>query len=340
VRLAQEDFLYGNADHEEYLRDALQHAYSTVFIASAFVGLARLEAIHDPLVDALRRGVIVDLLWGYAAEDSAVNWLHNTAKEAEREGLPGSLRFNRRPSGSHAKMILTNRSLEQFEACIGSCNWLSFAPIVSAPYKLTDTSLKLSRPGLLAQLSRCAASLYKGLRYDFGSALYRRQAEAAEMERLEATDPASIEANAHVSLIQDKEHERSLREWLRVAQHRLLVTSDHLGSVSATRLAAAEGRARADDFRWTAMYGRTQLESDQLRAIADDVRNAGGSLASVPGLHAKAVVSDDVACLSSYNFLSADPFQTASEARELGIVITGSERAGWLARRLSSAPAV
>ncbi|HKM54650.1 MAG TPA: hypothetical protein VJY33_14665 [Isosphaeraceae bacterium] len=338
VRLGPADFLYDNADHEQYLREALQGAHSTVFIASAFVSVGRLEAIGDLLAEALRRGVIIDLLWGYAVEDKVINWLHNKTKEAEQERWTGRLRSNRRPSGSHAKVILWNRSAEQFEACLGSCNWLSFTPAVSGANNVTDVSVKLSRPGLLAQLSRCAAGLYKGLRYDSGGALHRRQQEAAEMERLEVTSSPSGEMNAKVSLIQDREHEWSLREWLRAAQHRLLVTSDQLWSVAASRLAAAEGRTRASGVGWAALYGRTELESEQLRTFAENVMKEGGSLMHVPGLHAKVVVSDDTACVSSYNFLSADPFQTASEARELGIVFTGSEPVGWLADRLSPKP--
>src|SRR5262249_5831517 len=149
-------------------------------------------------------------------------------------------------------------------------NWLSFATS-SGTNGVTDVSVKLSRPGLLGQLSRCAGSLYKGLRYDLGSALYRRQAEAAEMERLEITNSPSAEANAQVSLIQDQWHERSLRDWVRTARHRLLVTSDHLGPVASTRLAGAEGRPRASGFSWAALYGRSQLESSQLRPLAESV---------------------------------------------------------------------
>jgi hypothetical protein len=73
VRLAPEDFLYDSADHEQYLQEVLKRAHSTVFIASAFVSNARLEAIRDLLFAALRRGVILDLLWGYETEEKVVN---------------------------------------------------------------------------------------------------------------------------------------------------------------------------------------------------------------------------------------------------------------------------
>ena len=55
--------------------------------------------------------------------------------------------------GSHAKMILWDHSAGQFEGCVGSCNWLSFASSASGTNTVTEVSVKLSRPGLLARLS-------------------------------------------------------------------------------------------------------------------------------------------------------------------------------------------
>ena len=54
-------------------------------------------------------------------------------------------------------------------------------------------------------------------------------------------------------------------------------------------------------------------------------------------MHAKVLVSDASACISSYNFLSADPFGTARKARELGVVLDGGEAVTWLAERLALA---
>jgi hypothetical protein len=66
------------------------------------------------------------------------------------------------------------------------------------------------------------------------------------------------------------------------------------------------------------------------------VLNAGGSFRYAPQQHAKVVVCDDFACVSSYNFLSTDPFQTTSGAREVGVVLEGPEPVLWLADRLLS----
>jgi hypothetical protein len=336
VTLTPQDFLYDAVVHDAFLREVLlKGATSSVFIASAFVTRSRLEAIRIEVAEALRRGVSIDLLWGYGAEREALNWLTNQATEAKREAWPGRVRFNRNASGSHAKLLLWDRSPNQFEACLGSCNWLSFSPEATGAPKAAEVSVRLLRPGLVAQLNRCAASLWEGAKDVLSAVPNGWQRAAAEMERLEATDSPRESANASVTLIFDHEHERALREWLRTAQQRLLVASHRLGPVAATRLLAAERRTRTAGFHYAVVYGHTELDAAQLGQVGQTVGNAGGSLLYAPQQHAKVIVCDDTACVSSYNFLSADPFQTASRARELGVVIEGSEPVAWLAQRLS-----
>ena len=145
ITLTVEDFLHGNVAHEDYLRQVLQSATSSVLIASAFVTTSRLEAIGDAVADALHRGVSVDLLWGYGAEREALNWLVNQAADAKKQAWPGRLRFNRTPSESHAKLLIWDRTQGQFEACVGSCNWLSFRPAASTANQFRDVSVKVLR---------------------------------------------------------------------------------------------------------------------------------------------------------------------------------------------------
>lgn len=334
VELTEDNLLRNSSEHDGYLRKVLLQAESSVFIASAFVTALRLEAIKDQVTDALRRGVSVDLLWGYGAERQALNFLTNLAIDAKKQGWPGKLRSNRNASQSHAKLVLWDCASNQFEACIGSCNWLSFA--VPSDRERGEVSIKLSHHGLLAQLSRCAASLWRGTKDVLSAVPGRWQQVASEMERLHQQASTSPTANAEVRLVLDGEHEWCLREWLASARRRLLVSSHRLGPVAATRLVAAEGRTREEEFTFKVVYGLTELEAGHRQEVAQRISATGGSLLHFAGQHAKVVVSDDTACVSSYNFLSADPFQTASNAREVGLVLKGREPADWLFDHLNS----
>ena len=84
-------------------------------------------------------------------------------------------------------------------------------------------------------------------------------------------------------------------------------------------------------------YGLTELDEQWRTRIELLATAAGGTVARVADMHAKVLVSDSSACISSYNFLSADPFGTAKRARELGIVLEGEAVARRIAERLALA---
>src|SRR2546430_5584815 len=75
------------------------------------------------------------------------------------ERLNQSLRFNRLPSGSHAKLVIADVD-GVFEAAVGSRNWLSVpVPDEGHPRELT---VVVRRAGLVAHLCLAAAALWRG----------------------------------------------------------------------------------------------------------------------------------------------------------------------------------
>jgi hypothetical protein len=153
-----------------------------------------------------------------------------------------------------------------------------------------------------------------------GSAIARI---AAELDPAEPTInvPNSAPDGCVVSLVLDQDHEALLREWFTSAARRLLVTSHRVGPAAEMRLAAAPTRLADEGVEYRAFYGQTFLDGDQQDGLAEEVARAGGVFTHLPGLHAKALIKDDQVCISSYDFLSADPFGRATRARELGVVI-------------------
>ena len=62
VNVDGNDLLFDGADHEGRLLEALREAESSVFVASAFLSRQAIDALRTPLLEALGRGVNVDLL--------------------------------------------------------------------------------------------------------------------------------------------------------------------------------------------------------------------------------------------------------------------------------------
>ena len=336
--VAEGDLLFNGAEHDSLLLNALEEATSSVFVASAFLGTAAIEALRNPMLSALSRGVNLDLLWGCAAGGEpggeVLEGLKKLAYEARRDSHAGALRFNRVASGSHAKLLICDVPAGMF-AVIGSYNWLS---AFSGQDGTANVSIRLRHEGAVAEACGCAAGLWAGAESEaLSSTADRWRSMAADLERQVAKAGRQVGANraegggTTVRLVFDREHEAILREWSASAQHRLMVFSHRLGPAAESRLVRSEESIAS---LFIVAYGFTELDKEWLSRIGSMVRRARGTVAKLPQMHAKILVSDSSVCVTSYNFLSADPFGTARRTRELGVVIEGGDVATWIAERL------
>lgn len=333
VTLSEDDLCLTAEDHERWLAEALREAQGCVLVASAFASTRKLELLRPSLKDALGRGVSIDMLWGYMADGSAegretIDWLRKLAYDAKHDGLRGVIRFNQVPSGSHAKLIVWDKG-NGARACLGSYNWLSASPNARSDSSSTNVSIRLSEPGVVAALARCAAALWSGAAPEIlTSAADRWRRIASDLDKQASTQRESSPTNATVRLVLDREHEAILREWMRTAQQRILVGSHRLGVAGEPRLASADVD-RAGEVSFDVIYGLADTDDEGLGRMAALIKRSRGTLKHLPGFHAKALVSDASCCITSYNFLSADPFGTSKRTRELGVVIDGAP-AEWL----------
>lgn len=330
VALSESDLFLGAEDHERLLETALAEGRS-ILIASAFANVEKLEVLRPHLEAAIKRGATIDLLWGYMADGTAdgkvtVEWLRKLAYDAR--DAKGHLRFNRSPSGSHAKLLLWDGPTG-FRACVGSYNWLSAQGGGNWPRNLT---VRLSEPAMIAALARCAAALWSGAESEVLTSTGARWRRIAGELDAEASRAEGHSGNATARLILDRDHEATLRVFSSTAKCRLLIASHRLGPASEARLVSAEV-SRPAAFTFEVVFGRADQEVAGLERARDVIRRSGGTLKLVPELHAKVLVSDSSVCVTSYNFLSADPFGTARNARELGVVIEGGEVAEWIWRK-------
>ena len=338
--VAEGDLLCDGDEHDSLLVKALEEATSSIFVASAFLGNTAVEALREPLLGALRRGVNLDLLWGYAAgaEPGApvLERLKKLAYESRRAGYAGALRFNRAASGSHAKMLIFDAPTGM-SAVIGSYNWLS---AFKGQDRTANLSVRLRHDGAIAEACGCAAGLWASAESEaLSSTADRWRSVAADLERQVASAGRRVLRNgtegdsATVRFVFDREHEVIMREWSASSQYRLLVFSHRLGPAAEIRLVQSE-RSIASLF--ITAYGFTNLDKESLSRVDRMVSGAGGTVRRVAGMHAKVLVSDASVCISSYNFLSADPFGNSSGTRELGVVIEGGDVATRVAERLAT----
>lgn len=343
--LVDKDFLYTQKEHIEVLRTALGEAKTSLLVMSAFLNLQSVQQLMGDLLRALQRGVNIDLMWGYAtnlsdASQDATKWLRDLASSTKSSGLRGGLRLNEVGSQSHAKLLVWDGE-QGFETCLGSFNWLSSIAgddAVGAD-SIRNLSVRISERSIVSRICRRAAVLLDAVRSEATSSTgdrWRQVATELEASTMSRESGKTSVPNAKVSIVADRDHEYLLRRELIASRSRVIITSHKLGPIAETRLMSALERERDAGFALTVLYGEATIDPDAVGRFAEVVTKAGGIVKSVPRLHAKILVSDNALCVSSYNFLSADAYSTATESRELGIRIVGSEPADSVAKRLAT----
>ncbi len=331
TRIEADDFLVGSSEHSRYLARVFSSAKSMIAVTSAFLSVASLDSTMESIREALSRGVDVDLLWGYSSDSAArdkqaLDRLKKLAYDAKQGGLIGKLRFNTGPSGSHSKVLMFDLAVGEVEGSIGSYNWLSAISAHDREREPLEVTMRLREPEIVAQLARCIAGFWRDLEADrLGGTSDRWMRVASELEQsaLETSGKTMREINAQVRLILDREHEALLREWTSTTQGALLLTSHRLGVAAEGRLVTIGKSQGAAEFERIVAYGETELNVDAVTRIARNLEEFGAKLVKNASLHAKVLISDRSSCVTSYNFLSADPFGNSARSRELGVAFEG-----------------
>ena len=327
VDFSSDDLLTTPDAHAGLLIQALHDAQSAVHVASAFCNPAVLgAATREALLGAVRRGVRVGLLWGYEEGDAAraaVKWLMELRAEVGEAGR--NLLFNESASGSHAKFLFHD-SAGQATLYLGSYNWLSSPPSADADSP-ANVTLRIRDHGLLAEILRTFAALWRNVpRLPWSPAAEHLQQIAAGLAERLVSAPPKVELEpsaARARLIRDQEHEALLWEMLHGARERCWVASHKLGAKAPIRLQPLAGPAAPEGRRTVIHYDLALLEEPRLRDLAKALGARGAHLARWPRLHAKCAVADQAALITSYNPLSADPFNNARDAREVGLLVEG-----------------
>ena len=335
--VSRDDLAFTAAEHERLAELALGEARTSILIASAFASPKMLDALRDSIIGALQRGVDIDLLWGYVDRhgrpSDLLDWLKKLSYEARRAHW-GSLRFNARPSDSHAKLMLWDRP-GTVAACVGSYNWLSVIFDDADANLPLNATVRTLEPAIVASLARCAAGFWSSASTDPLSTTADRWRRVASDLARAALHVDSSSANANVRLVLDHHHESLLYEWTRKAQTRLLVASHKLGPISEARLVNAD-LARPGLFDYRVLFGHAGPDEAWRAGLTERAMASGGTVRQVKGFHGKILVADSSASVSSYNFLSADPFGTNRNAREIGLEIDGIVAADWIWDRVAS----
>jgi phosphatidylserine/phosphatidylglycerophosphate/cardiolipin synthase-like enzyme len=331
------ELVASGAAHLEVIRRALREARSQVFVSSAFVSAEVIERHLAPLViAATERGVRVDLLWGYSAGDTAQKQdrtLH-ALKELRKQCKGGhALRFNEVPAGSHAKLLAWDAPSGEIHACVGSNNWLS-VPFDAYIRNHVEISVLTSNPGLVSDVCSTVAGLWSESQSVMSGTDDIWHRAASEMDRAlttDATGQAARESSSKIvgstaTPVRDRDHEEVIRKLLGSASHRVGICSHKVGPKGLVRLAPLRYWKGDIPMELLVVVGELVPGSDAVvQEISGLLEGVGSKLRLSAGAHAKVIVVDRTVLITSFNILSADPFENADGDREVGVLLTNSE---------------
>jgi cardiolipin synthase A/B len=315
------DLILGGDAHLKIFEYVLRSAITRIVIHSTFINEAVFLRFLPLMLNAIERGVRIDVLWGQDeeaanAERSAAILVAKLVDDPRLKAQQNQLVLHRHSTRSHAKILLADvETEERFIAVIGSCNWLA------SGFDSFEASVCLRDATIVRDVVRCLVDLaqaHSGVLTPLASDLYCIAESLAEQ-----SPPAN--PNAKASLVISAEHNDYMLRARDEANRRILVTSHRLGRSGRPGVliplieACKQGVVKAD-----AHYGRLHRirEAEQSQWTADAAA-VGVNLKPVahPRLHAKLLAWDeDSLVVTSLNWLSADPIEF-SIAKELGVSV-------------------
>lgn len=318
------DLILGGDSHRQLIVDALRKARQRVIVHSTFVAYDRLVELRPLILDAAKRGVVVDILWGENEDkDGMVSSRDATStfrQDVERAGLSDVVRVQAFSTRSHAKLLVYDEPRTgDFFAVVGSCNWLA------SPFVAYEASARFSDPRVVAPLIQQIADLSCGPSGVWNSLTNELAslADAVRRRRLPAQGPS-----ANVAIVLGAQHGHFVRHARDSAARRLFVTSHRLGAVTRPAIVVPAAAAVRDRGLEVAAYYGTQsgtVTSSQAATITRSSADMGVKINVVvePRLHAKVLAwDDDNVLITSQNWLSADP-DGSNPRSEIGVLIQG-----------------
>jgi cardiolipin synthase A/B len=320
-RFRHTDLILGGPAHQEALLDAIKRARQRLIIHSTFISADAFAGVRPQLLEAVKRGAIVDILWG---EDDDKTGVVSTLKAVDQirqqihsEGLQSSFRVHRFSTRSHAKILCADDGKGRWSVTLGSCNWLS------SGFHSYEASARFSDGPVVAAVLEQLADLTRGADRHW-TELTSEVTQLAHEVR--SQKPPSSSVKAKVTVVLGPQHVQFSRLARDNASKRMFVTSHRLGAATRPAViipAIAAVQNRGIDVK---IYFGTQTKpvtTTKAAQLAAGAGEKGVSLRPViePRLHAKMLAwDDDNLLVTSQNWLSADP-SDFSLRREIGVLI-------------------
>ncbi|WP_179149133.1 phospholipase D-like domain-containing protein [Pseudomonas syringae] len=336
IAVDQYQLVLGPEEHEAHLIKMISNAKNRLIIHSTFINPTNLEKLIPNLMDAARRYVQIDILWGHVEPDEAVKiqqyeetlkYLNGLNRRIQNEGLGTLFVVHVEPTNSHSKFIIADDHDDEFAVTLGSCNWLA------SGFNRFEASVSIQNTQIVVEMLTIASRLARGLSR-VSNNLSRELAVLARNIKKTGMDisrpKASEVAGIGVQLVLKSQHHEFIRKARDEAAHQIFVCSHRISHFAdrpiIAPLIASVGAPNAisAEIYYGALSGG--MKSADAATLSERLAGQGIKIekASRPMIHAKILTWDhDNAVITSLNWLSAST--TGDNYDEIGIYLRGDD---------------
>ena len=304
-----DDIVMGGPDQGELLRRMITSADSRLILHSTFLNVEKFLLLADDFHVACAKNVKIDILWGADAEDpetgkNAVNAAAIAKVVAEDQTMRGLVRMRMASTGSHAKIILADRSDGGWEAVVSSCNWLY------SGFHSIEVSVVLRNSLAVADVVTAVQKIVG--RRTIADSLANELTQTARDLRRNRAEPTGT---AKVTLMVGQAHEALMLQASGESTGTMLVSTHRVGGIVDPAVIKPSAAASARGVQALVLYtqpNKPQMTKQRARAIQASAALDGVKMAAAkPAAHAKVLLwtPDDVA-VTSHNWGSASSDQS------------------------------
>ncbi|SDN59277.1 Phosphatidylserine/phosphatidylglycerophosphate/cardiolipin synthase [Pseudomonas arsenicoxydans] len=324
----------GAEEHAQHIYHLIESAYSRIVLHSTFINAECVDEMLPALLDAVRRSVQVDVMWGQTEPDDprkfqafklVVDKLEQLQKTIDGEGLGTQFRFHRTPTQSHAKFVIVDTPSGEWAVTIGSCNWLS------SRFNRFEASVQVCDQRVVADALSIASHLAMG-KQGLSNELSRELAvQSTILSKRKSVDKVKNKADLiQVQLISAAEHHSFCKKASDEAVGDIFICSHRISYAGDRPVLTPFKAALRDDPHLSirVAYGRSSgsMRTSEANILNKELSSLNFKVikADDPQIHAKVMTWDeDNVVITSMNWLSAS--SAGDVYGELGVFMKGAE---------------
>ncbi|MDU2408996.1 MAG: phospholipase D-like domain-containing protein [Acinetobacter junii] len=321
------ELILGSTKHLENFKSAFNDSKSYVIIHSTFIGKWNFNFTIDSIISALKRGVIVYLLWGkdqMIEDDSNFDAIKEYFEKIENDYY-GLFYLHKIQTGSHAKFIIFDTQESDCISIIGSCNWFY------TNFDRYEGSVLIKDNDFAKKLLNLAASIATGRSYlsnELTKKLSRLSNQIPPSKSLEGHEDDQI---AKVNLLLKYDHYKVLNLAQR-AKERIYILSDKISFNINRAVWAGLKHSKAQKIKAWYTSDSEQLTHDQIQRFSQTLKNEVNEKINLKHdtsrkrNHSKILAWDkNHIVITSLNWLSANSLSTQANDfdnnHEIGVYI-------------------